>query len=89
MKRVEARRIKLGMSKTELAAELRTTTDALRAWTTGRTVGLGRTREAGRKRDGLNGGWRSERGTAVVRGVRVRPRGAVLNLIHYSAWGPA
>jgi hypothetical protein len=27
------------MSKTELAAELDTTTDALRAWTTGRTVG--------------------------------------------------
>jgi ribosome-binding protein aMBF1 (putative translation factor) len=27
------------MSKTELAAELETTTDALRAWMTGRTVG--------------------------------------------------
>jgi ribosome-binding protein aMBF1 (putative translation factor) len=39
MRRVEARRLKLGMSKTKLAAELETTTDALRAWLTGRTVG--------------------------------------------------
>ncbi|HXM02162.1 MAG TPA: hypothetical protein VN939_06140 [Chthoniobacterales bacterium] len=28
-----------GMTKTKLAAELETTTDALRAWMTGRTVG--------------------------------------------------
>jgi DNA-binding transcriptional regulator YiaG len=39
MKRVESRRLKLGMSKTELAHELNTTTDALRAWLTGRTIG--------------------------------------------------
>jgi transcriptional regulator with XRE-family HTH domain len=39
MRRVEARRLKLGLSKSELAAELGTTTDALRAWLTGRTVG--------------------------------------------------
>ena len=35
MRRVEARRLKLGLSKSELAAELGTTTDALRAWMTG------------------------------------------------------
>jgi ribosome-binding protein aMBF1 (putative translation factor) len=39
MRRVEARRLKLGLSKTELAAELETTTDALRAWMTARTIG--------------------------------------------------
>ena len=39
MLRVEAVRIRRGMSKTELATELGTTKDALRAWMTGRTVG--------------------------------------------------
>jgi DNA-binding transcriptional regulator YiaG len=39
MRRVEARRRKLGLSKAELAAELGTTKDALRAWMTGRTIG--------------------------------------------------
>jgi hypothetical protein len=48
MRKVESRRLKLGLSKTALAAELQTTTDALRAWMTGRTVGrketVGKTR---------------------------------------------
>jgi DNA-binding transcriptional regulator YiaG len=39
MRRVEKIRVRLGMNKTELAAELETTTDALKAWMTGRTVG--------------------------------------------------
>jgi DNA-binding transcriptional regulator YiaG len=39
MRKVEALRVRLGMSKTELAAKLETTTDALRAWMTGRTIG--------------------------------------------------
>jgi DNA-binding transcriptional regulator YiaG len=39
MRKVEAFRLRYGISKTELAAELETTTDALRAWMTGRTVG--------------------------------------------------
>jgi DNA-binding transcriptional regulator YiaG len=43
MRKVESRRLKLGMSETELAAELSTTTDALRAWVTGRTVGRAET----------------------------------------------
>jgi DNA-binding transcriptional regulator YiaG len=39
MREVEAVRVRVGMSKTELATELGTTKDALRAWMTGRTVG--------------------------------------------------
>ena len=39
MRKVEAIRLRYRMRKTELAAELKTTTDALRNWTTGRTVG--------------------------------------------------
>ena len=39
MRRVEARGLKLGLSKAELATELGTTDDAVRAWMTGRTVG--------------------------------------------------
>jgi hypothetical protein len=39
MRKVEAVRLRYGMSKTALASELETTTDALRAWMTGRTVG--------------------------------------------------
>lgn len=39
MRKVEALRLRLGMNKTELAAELETTTDAQRAWMTGRTIG--------------------------------------------------
>ena len=39
MRKVEAIRLHHGMTKTELAAELETTTDALRNWMTGRTVG--------------------------------------------------
>ena len=39
MHKVEAIRLRYGISKTALAAELETTTDALRAWMTGRTVG--------------------------------------------------
>jgi hypothetical protein len=39
MRKVEAIHLRDGMSKTALAAELETTTDALRAWITGRTVG--------------------------------------------------
>lgn len=39
MARVEATRLRCSLSKTELASELSTTTDALRAWMTGRTVG--------------------------------------------------
>jgi transcriptional regulator with XRE-family HTH domain len=38
MKKVEALRVKRGMSRAELAAQLGTTNDALRAWMTGRTV---------------------------------------------------
>ena len=36
---VERIRLRHGMSKTTLAGELETTTDALRAWMTGRTIG--------------------------------------------------
>ena len=36
MRKVEALRLRLGMSKTTLAGELETTTDALRNWMTGR-----------------------------------------------------
>jgi DNA-binding transcriptional regulator YiaG len=39
MRKVEAVRLRYGISKTALAGELETTTDALRAWQTGRTVG--------------------------------------------------
>ncbi len=39
IKKVEAVRLRYGMTKTALAAELETTTDALRAWMMGRTVG--------------------------------------------------
>jgi transcriptional regulator with XRE-family HTH domain len=39
MRKVEARRLRLGMTKAELAAELGTTDDAVRAWMTGGTVG--------------------------------------------------
>jgi ribosome-binding protein aMBF1 (putative translation factor) len=45
MRKVEALWLRLGMSKTELAAQLETTTDALRAWTTGRTIGRATTVE--------------------------------------------
>jgi len=45
MRKVEALRLRLGMSKTELAAELETTTDAVRAWMTGRTIGRNETVE--------------------------------------------
>jgi DNA-binding transcriptional regulator YiaG len=38
MKKAEAVRLREGMTKTEMAAALQTTKDALRAWTTGRTV---------------------------------------------------
>jgi len=43
MKKVEAVRVREGMTKTELATELGTTKDALRAWMTGRTVGRSET----------------------------------------------
>jgi ribosome-binding protein aMBF1 (putative translation factor) len=39
MRKVEAVRLRSGMSKMALAAELETTTDAVRAWMTGRTIG--------------------------------------------------
>jgi ribosome-binding protein aMBF1 (putative translation factor) len=39
MPRVEAVRIRRGMSKTELAAELGGNVDGVRGWMTGRTVG--------------------------------------------------
>jgi transcriptional regulator with XRE-family HTH domain len=39
MKKVEAVRVREGMTKAKLAAALGTTTDALRNWMTGRTVG--------------------------------------------------
>jgi ribosome-binding protein aMBF1 (putative translation factor) len=39
MLRVEAVRIRRGMSKTELAAELGGNVDGVRGWMTGRTVG--------------------------------------------------
>jgi DNA-binding transcriptional regulator YiaG len=39
MRKVEARRLRIGTRKTELAARLGTTTDAVRAWLTGRTIG--------------------------------------------------
>jgi DNA-binding transcriptional regulator YiaG len=39
MRKVEAVRLRYGMSNSALAAELETTTDSLRAWMTGRTVG--------------------------------------------------
>jgi ribosome-binding protein aMBF1 (putative translation factor) len=39
MKKVEAVRLRYGMSKTQLAAELGANVDGVRAWMTGRTVG--------------------------------------------------
>jgi DNA-binding transcriptional regulator YiaG len=39
MRKVEAVRIRYGMSKAELAAELGANADGVRAWMTGRTVG--------------------------------------------------
>jgi len=39
MRKVEAIRLRYGMSKMALAAELETTPDALRSWMSGRTVG--------------------------------------------------
>lgn len=39
MRKVEKLRLRYGMSKTELASELGTTTDALRNWMTGRALG--------------------------------------------------
>ena len=39
MKKVEAVRIRYGMTKTELATELGANVDGVRAWMTGRTVG--------------------------------------------------
>ena len=39
MQKLEASRVRYGMTKTALAAALETTTDALRRWMTGRTVG--------------------------------------------------
>jgi len=39
MRKVEAVRIRKGMSKTELAAELGANVDGVRAWMTGRTIG--------------------------------------------------
>ena len=39
MRKLEAVRIQDGMSNQALAAELETTTDSLRAWMTGRTIG--------------------------------------------------
>ena len=39
MKKVEAVRVREGMTKTELAAELGANVDGVRAWMTGRTVG--------------------------------------------------
>jgi DNA-binding transcriptional regulator YiaG len=39
MRRVEAVRIRYGMTKTELAAELGANVDGVRAWMTGRTIG--------------------------------------------------
>jgi transcriptional regulator with XRE-family HTH domain len=39
MKKVEAIRLRNGMTMTELAAELKTATDALRNWMTGRAIG--------------------------------------------------
>jgi len=39
MRKVEAVRLRYGMSKSALAAELETNTDALRNWMTGRAIG--------------------------------------------------
>jgi DNA-binding transcriptional regulator YiaG len=39
MQKVEAVRIRYGISKTELAAELDANVDGVRAWMTGRTIG--------------------------------------------------
>jgi DNA-binding XRE family transcriptional regulator len=39
MRKVEAVRIRYGMTKTELAAELGANVDGVRAWMTGRTIG--------------------------------------------------
>ena len=39
MRKVEAVRIRCGLTKTELAAELGTNVDGVRAWMTGRTIG--------------------------------------------------
>jgi ribosome-binding protein aMBF1 (putative translation factor) len=39
MRKVEAVRIRKGMSKTELAAELGANVDGVRAWMAGRTIG--------------------------------------------------
>ena len=45
MRKVRAVRLRCGMNKTRLVAELETTTDALRAWLTGRTIGRAETIE--------------------------------------------
>jgi DNA-binding transcriptional regulator YiaG len=39
MKKVEAVRVREGMTKMELAAELGANVDGVRAWMTGRTIG--------------------------------------------------
>jgi DNA-binding transcriptional regulator YiaG len=39
MRKVEAVRIRYGMTKIELAAELGANVDGVRAWMTGRTIG--------------------------------------------------
>ena len=39
MKKVEAVRVREGMTRTELAAELGANVDGVRAWMTGRTIG--------------------------------------------------
>jgi DNA-binding transcriptional regulator YiaG len=39
MRKVEAVRIRYGMTKTELAAKLGANVDGVRAWMTGRTIG--------------------------------------------------
>jgi ribosome-binding protein aMBF1 (putative translation factor) len=39
MRRVEAVRLRYGMTKTELAAELGANVDGVRAWMSGRTIG--------------------------------------------------
>jgi ribosome-binding protein aMBF1 (putative translation factor) len=43
MRKVEAVRIRCGMTKTELAAELGANVDGVRAWMTGRTIGRNET----------------------------------------------
>jgi hypothetical protein len=48
MRKVEALRVRYGMTKVELAAELGANVDGVRAWMTGRTIGRKAMKQRGR-----------------------------------------